>query len=402
MELRPRDAPRRPPVRVTPSLRLTRLQLQDFRNHARATLRFTAGIVVIAGENGSGKTNLLEAVSLLGPGRGLRGAKIAELGRRVGEEALPWAVSGRFEGPEGSFDLGTGTVHDGPPDKRTFRLDGAPVRSQAELGRLVAAVWLTPQMDRLFQEAASGRRRFLDRLVWALDPNHAREVSAYENAMTQRNRLLAEGRAEGRNSGRAEPRWLDGLEDAMARHGVALTAARRSLVARLNGALAEGLAGAFPAALCALECETAAALEHGSALAVEDGLRATLAARRGRDAAAGMALSGPHRCDLRLSHLPKGVPAELCSTGEQKALLISTVLAHSALIAATRGFAPLLLLDEIAAHLDAVRREALFAALAALPAQSFLTGTEPGVFASLRSVAEGFLIDAEGITREEA
>ena len=382
---------------MNPSLRLTRLQLQDFRNHAGATLRVSAGIVVIAGENGSGKTNLLEAISLLGPGRGLRGAKIADLGRRVGEEALPWAVSGRFEGPEGQFDLGTGTAHDGPPDKRSFRLDGAPVRSQAELGRLVAAVWLTPQMDRLFQEAASGRRRFLDRLVWALDPNHAREVSAYENAMTQRNRLLAQEREGGR---RVEARWLDGLEDAMARHGVALTAARRSLVARLNGALAEGLAGAFPAALCALECETAAALELRSALEVEDGLRAALASRRGRDVAAGMALGGPHRCDLRLSHLPKGVPAELCSTGEQKALLISTVLAHSALIAATRGFAPLLLLDEIAAHLDAARREALFAALTALPAQSFLTGTEPGVFASLRGKAEGFAIGADGIVPE--
>jgi DNA replication and repair protein RecF len=378
---------------VTPSLRLTRLQLQDFRSHARTAMRFSAGIVVIAGENGSGKTNLLEAISLLGPGRGLRGAKIADLGRHVGEESLPWAVSGRFEGPEGAFDLGTGTAHDGSPEKRVFRLDGEPVKTQAELGRLVAAVWLTPQMDRLFQEAASGRRRFLDRLVWALDPNHAREVSAYENAMTQRNRLLADGR----EGGRLEPRWLDGLEDAMARHGVALTAARRSLITRLNGTLAEGVAGAFPAALCALECETAAALESRSALEVEDGLRETLAARRGRDAAAGMTLAGPHRCDLRLSHLPKGVPAELCSTGEQKALLISTVLAHSALIAAARGFAPLLLLDEIAAHLDATRREALFAALAALPAQSFLTGTEPGVFASLDGVAERFAIGAEGV-----
>ncbi|WP_342453001.1 DNA replication/repair protein RecF [Pararoseomonas indoligenes] len=378
---------------MTPSLSLTRLQLQDFRNHANASLRFSAGVVVIAGENGSGKTNLLEAISLLGPGRGLRSARIADLGRRVGEEGLPWAVSGRFEGPEGTFDLGTGTAHGGSPEKRAFRLDNEPVKTQSELGRLVAAVWLTPQMDRLFQEAASGRRRFLDRLVWALDPNHAREVSAYENAMAQRNRLLSDGR-EGR---RVDPAWLDGLEDAMARHGVALTAARRSLIGRLNAALAEGVAGAFPAALCALECETAAALERGSALAVEDGLREALAARRGRDAAAGLAVAGPHRCDLRLSHLPKGVPAELCSTGEQKALLISTVLAHSALIASARGFAPLLLLDEIAAHLDATRREALFAALTALPAQSFLTGTEPGVFASLDGVAESFSIGPEGV-----
>jgi DNA replication and repair protein RecF len=381
---------------VIPSLRLTRLLLQDFRNHARAELRLSAGIVVIGGENGSGKTNLLEAISLLGPGRGLRGAKLADLGRHTPEGPLPWAVSGRFEGPEGVFDLGTGTSHDGPADKRAFRLDGNPVRSQAELGRLVAAVWLTPQMDRLFQEAASGRRQFLDRLVWALDPHHAREIAAYQSAMVQRNRLLAEGR----EGGRMDARWLDALEDAMARHGVALTAARRSLVARLNQALAEGLAGAFPAALCALDCETAAALGTQSALAVEDALRETLAVRRGRDAAAGMTLAGPHRCDLRLTHLPKGIPAELCSTGEQKALLISTVLAHAALIAAARGFAPLLLLDEIAAHLDATRREALFAALAALPAQCFLTGTEPGVFAPLRGVAEGFGIGPAGIAAD--
>jgi len=378
---------------VTPSLRLTRLRMQDFRNHARASIRVSSGIVVIAGENGSGKTNLLEAVSLLGPGRGLRGARMADLGRRVAEEALPWAVSGRFEGPEGSFDLGTGTADGGGGEKRAFRLDGEAVKVQADLGRIVAAVWLTPQMDRLFQEAASGRRRFLDRLVYALEPNHAREVSSYEGAMTQRNRLLSDGRS----GSRPEPAWLDGLEDAMARHGVALTAARRSLVTRLNGALADGLAGAFPAALLGLECETAAALEGQPALAVEDGLREALRGRRGRDAAAGMTLAGPHRCDLRLSHLPKGVPAELCSTGEQKALLISTVLAHSALIAASRGFAPLLLLDEIAAHLDAARRDALFEALAALPAQSFLTGTEPGVFASLGAAAERFAIGPGGI-----
>ena len=374
--------------RVTPSLRLTRLLLQDFRNHARAALRLEAGVVVVAGENGSGKTNLLEAISLLGPGRGLRGARLGDIGRVTPEGPAPWAVSGRFEGPTGPFDLGTGTVEDGG-ERRTFRLDGNPVSSQAELGAVVAAVWLTPQMDRLFTEAASGRRAFLDRLVWALDPHHAREVAAYGTAMSSRNRLLGEGRLD-----RA---WLDGLEDALARHGVALTAARRSLIARLNGVLAGGVAGAFPAALAALDCATAAALDERSALEVEDDLRRILMEGRGRDARAGMAVEGPHRCDLRLSHLPKGVPAELCSTGEQKALLISTVLAHAALIAGARGFAPLLLLDEVAAHLDARRREALFAALATLPAQSFLTGTEPGVFAGLRGVAQGFLVGEGGV-----
>lgn len=378
---------------MTPSLRLTRLLLQDFRNHARAELRLSAGVVVVAGENGSGKTNLLEAISLLGPGRGLRGARLAELGRLGPDGAHPWAVSGRFEGPTGTFDLGTGTTGDGG-DKRSFRLDGNPVSTQSELGALVAAVWLTPQMDRLFNEAASGRRAFLDRLVWALDPHHAREVAAYATAMSGRNRLLIEGRAD--------RTWLDGLEDAMARHGVALTAARRALVARLNAALAGGVAGTFPAVHAALDCTTAAALESRSALEVEDGLRGTLAANRGRDAGAGMAVEGPHRCDLRLSHLPKAVPAELCSTGEQKALLISTVLAHAALIAGARGFAPLLLLDEIAAHLDARRRDALFAALAVLPAQSFLTGTEPEVFAPLRGVAQGFSVGADGVAPDSA
>jgi DNA replication and repair protein RecF len=241
-------------------------------------------------------------------------------------------------------------------------------------------------MDRLFQDGAGDRRRFLDRLAWALEPGHARQVAAYEGAMSQRNRLLAGGGAS-----RADPGWLSALEDGMARHGVALSAARRTLVSRLNAALAEGVTGAFPIALLELQCPVAAALDAAPALAVEEGLRAEWAASRGRDGAAGATLSGPHRADLLFTHAPKGLPAALCSTGEQKALLVAVVLAHAALIAAARGFAPLLLLDEVAAHLDPARREALFAALAALPAQAFLTGTDGAVFAPLRGVAEGFL-----------
>ncbi|WP_149538329.1 DNA replication/repair protein RecF [Siccirubricoccus phaeus] len=369
-------------------LRLTRLMLRDFRNWPALTVPFRAQLAVITGENGAGKTNLLEAISLLGPGRGLRGARAAELGRRAGEAPLPWAAAGRFEGPWGGFDLGSGTPEGGPPERRSFRLDGAPLRTQAELAERVAAVWLTPQMDRLFQDGAGDRRRFLDRLVWALEPHHAREVAAYENAMAQRNRLLLQARREGRA---ADPAWLAGLEDAMARHGVALSAARRGLIARLNAALAGGVTGGFPAARLALSCPVAAALDGSPALAVEDGLRADWAASRARDAAAGATLSGPHRADLLMTHAPKEIPAALCSTGEQKALLVAVVLAHAALIAAARGFAPLLLLDEVAAHLDAERREALFAALAALPAQAFLTGTDAAVFRPLRGLAEGFL-----------
>src|SRR3954464_5085179 len=207
-----------------PTLCLTRLMLRDFRSWAALTVPFQARIVVIAGPNGAGKTNLLEAISLLGPGRGLRGAKTVELGRQSAgtplPTPLPWAAAGRFRDPGGQeFDVGTGTPDGGPPERRTFRLDGAPVRSQAELAERLAAVWLTPQMDRLFQDGAGDRRRFLDRLVWALEPHHAREVAAYDNAMAQRNRLLAEQRREG--SGRADPDWLAALEDAMARHGVA-------------------------------------------------------------------------------------------------------------------------------------------------------------------------------------
>ncbi len=245
-------------------------------------------------------------------------------------------------------------------------------------------------MDRLFQEGSSGRRRFLDRLVWALEPGHAREVAAFDTAMTGRNRLLAEGKRDAR--------WLAALEDAMARHAVAVTAARRALANRLNAVLASGAAtGAFPAAKLGLPDPIAAALDESPALAVEDRLREDLARNRGRDAAAGGAAVGAHRGDLALTHLPKDLPAELCSTGEQKALLVSVVLAHAALIGQARGFAPLLLLDEVAAHLDQRRREALYEALAGLPAQVFLTGTEPDIFAPLQGLAEGFRATPEGL-----
>ncbi len=331
-----------------------------------------------------GKTNLLEAISLLGPGRGLRGAKAAEIGRRNAEGPRPWAAWGRFEGPDGPSEIGTGTAgEDGPDARRKWRLDGEALRSSAELADRAAAVWLTPQMDRLFQEGASGRRRFLDRLVWALEPGHAREVAAHDTAMAGRNRLLAEGRRDAR--------WLAALEDAMARHSVAAVAARRALLSRLNAVLEAGTAtGAFPAARLDLLDPISDALAEAPALAVEDRLREELAASRARDAAAGGAAVGAHRSDLAMTHLPKSIPAELCSTGEQKALLVSVVLAHAALIGAARGFAPLLLLDEVEAHQDAPRREALVAALAALPALAFLTGTDGAVFAPLRGVAEGF------------
>ena len=368
---------------TAPGLFLARLRLTNFRSWQGLDARFDASLICIAGENGAGKTNLLEAISLLAPGRGLRGARMGELGRQEEGVGLPWAAAGRFETRAGPMEIGTGTDPEGATERRIYRLDGQALRSQAMLAERMAAVWITPQMDRLFQEGASGRRRFLDRLVWALEPGHAREVAAHDNAMAERNRLLAEGRAD--------PAWLAGLEDAMARHAVAVAAARRALMLRLNAELAAGRAtGAFPAARLDITCPITAGLAENPALAVEDALRQGLATDRRRDAAAGGAARGAHKADLSLIHMPKGISAEFCSTGEQKALLVSVVLAHATLIAEARGFAPLLLLDEVAAHLDPARREALFAALAALPAQVFMTGTDAEVFAPLAGIGQVF------------
>lgn len=367
-----------------PAFRLLRLRLTDFRSWASLVFETPARIIVIAGPNGAGKTNLLEAISLLAPGRGLRGARAADLGRFGPDGPRPWAVAAEVSGPAGVVRIGTGTPPGGEAAaRRAVLLEGVPLRAQAELAPHIALSWLTPQMDRLFEDAASERRRFLDRLVTALDPTHARELAAHEAAMAGRNRLLAEGRRDAS--------WLAALEDAMARHAVAVTAARRHLVARLNRLLEAGVAGHFPAARLELACPIAQALEHGPALAAEEALRAALAADRARDAAAGGAARGAHRSDFRLLRAEDGLPADLCSTGERKALLVSTMLAHAALVGTTRGAAPLLLLDEVATHLDEARRSALFAALAALPSQVFLTGTDLSVFAPLRGVAAGFL-----------
>ncbi|MEO9188497.1 MAG: DNA replication/repair protein RecF [Acetobacteraceae bacterium] len=360
-------------------LRLRRITLTQFRNYAGLTWAPAARVSVFFGPNGSGKTNLLEAVSLLAPGRGLRGARIADLPRRGADGR--WAVAGRFVTPDGPLEIGTGTPPDGPADRRAFRLDGGRPRSQAEIATRVAAVWLTPPMDRLFQEGASGRRRFLDRLVLALEPAHARELAAYEATLAERSRLLARGGADAA--------WLAGLEDQMARHAVAATAARMALAGRMDAALSQGVIAGFPPAQLALECPIADRLATLPAVDVEDWLRAALAHARRRDAEAGGAAFGAHRTDMALRDAASGLPAALASTGEQKALLLAVVLAHAALMAEARGFAPLLLLDEPAIHLDPDRRAALFAAIATLPAQVLLTGTDAETFLPLSATAEG-------------
>ena len=373
-----------PATERPPPLRLARLALTDFRNYRRLLLSPRAPIIALTGANGSGKTNLLEAISLLVPGRGLRGARISDLSR-VGSDGA-WAVSGRFATPSGVHEIGTGAAP-GAADRRVFRLDGAAPRSQAAIAELAGAVWLTPRMDRLFQEGAGGRRRFLDRLVYALAPAHAREVAAFETALAGRRRLL--------ETGRGGPAWLDGIEHGMARHAVAVTAARVDLVRRLAAALGAGAADPFPAATLRLVDPVADRLATASALAVEDSLRAELAMGRGDGADI-----GPHRADLAVADAATGLPAARASTGQQKALLIGLVLGHAGLLAGTRGTAPLLLLDEPAVHLDASRRTALWAALTRLRAQVFVTGTDPEPFAPLRGVAEGFVVEAGALTAD--
>jgi DNA replication and repair protein RecF len=293
-------------------------------------------------------------------------------------------------GAEPPFDLGTGTLGDGPADRRAFRLDGAEPRTQAEIAARIPTVWVTPQMDQLFTESASGRRKFLDRLVWALEPDHARQAAAHDNAVASRNKLLAERRAEAA--------WLAGLEDSIARHAVAVAAARRTYLARLNGAALPP--SGFPRAHLSLIDPIAARLSEAPALAVEDWVRASLAVSRATDAAAGATSIGAHRADLGMEDAATGLPAAQASTGQRKALLLGIILAHAALIGEARGTAPVLLLDEPAVHLDEERRAALFAALAASASLVLITDTDPGLFAPLRAEA-GFWRAGDGQVKED-
>lgn len=340
----------------------TRLVLTDFRNHIDAVLAPGPGLVVLTGDNGAGKTNVLEAVSLLSPGRGLRGASLSEMARSGGGGGF--AVAARL----GDVEIGTGT-EPRAPERRQVRINGAAA-SATSLSEWLSVLWLTPAMDRLFQEGASGRRRFLDRLVLALEPGHAVHAARYEAAMRARNKLLAE-------EGPRDEAWLSALEARMAEHGAALAAARAGAVTLLSARLAFVPEGPFARAGLALE-------GGGGDLAVE------LARGRARDSAAGRTLAGPHRTDLAVTHLAKDRPAGLCSTGEQKALLLAIVLAHADLVAERSRRRPVLLLDEVAAHLDPRRRSALFERLEAAGGQVWMTGTEAGLFEGIGSSATRF------------
>jgi DNA replication and repair protein RecF len=366
-------------------LAVRQLRLTDFRNYRQLRLDCDLAPVVLVGANGAGKTNLLEALSFLVPGRGLRRARLDEVCRRTrSEEPDPsaWAVAATLDTPDGRLAIGTGlepAKSETSLPRRVVRIDGRPAASQTALGLHVAAVWLTPQLDRLFLDGAGERRRFLDRLVTALHPEHAGDVAAYENALRQRARLLGEGNRD--------PHWFTALEDTMARHGVALAANRADTVQRLDAAARLGV-GPFPRASLAMAGEIDGWIASMAALDAEDRLRAELAASRLRDAEAGTTSCGPHRSDLGVRHLDLDLPAAEGSTGQQKALLVSIALAHARLVALSRGRPPLLLLDEIAAHLDAERRAGLFDEVMALGVQSWMTGTDADLFKPLAGRAQ--------------
>lgn len=343
--------------------------------------------VVLIGSNGAGKTNILEAVSLLTPGRGLRRAKNSDLDRiQDGRSAGPWSVAATVETATGPLDIGTGRA-DGT-DRRIVKLDGDAKRGQNALGEFVSAVWLTPQMDRIFQESSSERRRFLDRLIYGFDPAHAGRLNAYDKALRQRARLLREGPAD--------PAWLDALEAQMTERGVAISAARRVMTDRLNRACDQA-DGPFPGARLAMHGDLDLWLDDLSAAQVEDRFSEALNQSRSDDSKSGGAGFGPHRSDLAVTHLQKGLPAKQCSTGEQKALLTAIVLAHARLQTAERGTGPILLLDEVTAHLDQDRRHALFEQVLSIGLQAWITGTDQNVHTRLGQKAQFFEIDAANI-----
>jgi DNA replication and repair protein RecF len=367
---------------------LSRLKLTDFRNYAEASLPLDSRHVVLTGENGAGKTNLLEAVSFLSPGRGLRRAVLGDV-TRVGAPA-GFSIFSEVEGMEGEVAIGTGIEPgEGEAVSRRLRINGTPVRSTEELSDHLRVLWLTPAMDGLFTGPSADRRRFLDRLVLSLDAAHGRRASDFERAMRSRNRLLSEGRFD--------PAWLSAIEAQMAGLGIAMAAAREEMLGLLRRLSASSGETPFPSPVLSLSGFMDGAMDQPAA-DLEETYLDILQNSRGRDAAAGRTLDGPHRSDLLVRHREKDMEAERCSTGEQKALLIGLVLAHARLTGDMTGYAPILLLDEIAAHLDEGRRAALFDLVDGLGGQSFMTGTDRSMFSALSDRAQFFTVSHGGIS----
>ncbi len=379
-----------------PHVRLTRLALENFRNYASVALRLDGRHVCLYGANGSGKTNLIEAVSMLSPGRGLRGADLVDIIRRApdGASAGSWALSADVRDGEIDRKLHLALeLDEAGRSKRSARLDGAAT-SQADLGELMRIIWLTPSMDRVFAGPAGDRRKFLDRQVLAHFPSHGAAGAAYEKAMRQRNALLEQRRAD--------PAWLDALELGMASAGAAMAIHRVDAARLMQHAILARPEGAFPKADIDLDGEFEKRAADGVALTdIEREITDQLRQNRARDQAAGRTTEGVHRTDLRVVHAPKGLPADQCSTGEQKALLIGLILANAqALFGRDFAPSPLLLLDEAAAHLDSDRRAALYDELAALGGQAWLTGTDRNLFDAFGDRAQRFEV-SDGVVRED-
>ncbi|MEM7119821.1 MAG: DNA replication/repair protein RecF [Pseudomonadota bacterium] len=359
---------------------LTELKLTDYRGYTGLRLAVETAPVVLTGPNGAGKTNLLEAISYLSPGRGLRGAKLGDLAR-LGS-AGTWAVAATVATPAGPVRVGTGADPDGESERRVVRIDGETQRGQSGLAEVMGLVWLTPAMDGLFRESASGRRRFFDRIVYGHDPLHARRIGAYERAMRERARLLREG-------GR-DPVWLGALEETMAENGIAVAAARREVAARLAGEL-DHAAGPFPGAHLDIDGTLEKWLATMPAVEAEHAFQTQLAESRPRDAETGGAADGPHKSDLAVHHGDTGVAADLCSTGQQKALVIAILLASARLEARRRP--PVMLLDDVAAHLDDEHRNALFDEILTLGLQVWMSGTDEDQFGGLTGRAQFFRVN---------
>ena len=377
---------------------ITRLTLTDFRNYRSARLETSDRPVVLVGHNGAGKTNILEAVSLLAPGQGLRRAAYPDM-TRANAAAAGWSIAAEIDGPDGRVSIGTGLSPEtasGRSGGRIVRIDGETQRATTALADFLEMVWLTPALDALFTGPAGDRRRFLDRLVICFDPEHGTRSNRYERAIRQRNRLL--------DIGATRASEYEGLEQVIAECAVAITAARADVVDAIAATMAARRMSApqspFPWAEIALEGHLEPRLAQEPAADVEEAFIAHLARMRDRDRAAGRTLDGPHRSDLVVGHGPKQMPARLCSTGEQKALLVGLVLAHAQMLSArARGAPPILLLDEIAAHLDMERRAALFAEILKLGAQAWMTGTDLSAFSAIREHADVFEVSHAAVRR---
>ena len=366
---------------------LSRLKLTDFRNYASASLSLDGRHVVLTGDNGAGKTNLLEAVSFLSPGRGLRRAAYGDITRVHATGGF--SIFAELDGMEGDVEIGTGIDASDETTTRRLRINGTTAKTVDELTDHLRVLWLTPAMDGLFTGGTSDRRRFLDRLVLSLDPEHGRRASDFERAMRSRNKLLDEGRFD--------PSWLSGIEEQMASLGIAMALVRQEMLGLLTRLIEESReTSPFPSASLQLSGFMDGQFSRPS-VDLEDEYAATLAANRYRDAGAGRTLEGPHRTDLIVHHREKQMEAARCSTGEQKALLVGLVLAHARLVGNLTGHAPVLLLDEIAAHLDVGRRAALFDLIDGLGGQAFMTGTDHQMFAALGERAQFFTVADGGV-----